>query len=174
MTMPYRFSVMVTENILYHLTRNIHKKDLCNLCASVLGYPEIWILSRTLSALITGSKCYWSSSTTLRVLDLRRDACNCSFVSACPRDYILYQDNNTLNMDDCWSPVLSSAHYWILLSIWGVRRGGDHTHHTVTVWTKNGSGFQLQSQLKPTWLSASERRVPLLCCLRMLPVCVTL
>lgn len=61
---------------------------------------------------------------------------------------------------------LPAPHFPDLLTIgshrlcgWG---GGGEVARTVFVWTKNGSGLHLQPQHTPAWLSASERRVPLL------------
>ena len=44
--------------------------------------------------------------------------------------------------------------------------GEEGVARSMFVWTKNGSGFQLQPLHTPAWLSASERRVLLLCHLR--------
>lgn len=97
--------------------------------------------------------------------------CNCNLLSACPGDkhyacqasYLdIYSTNQWRCSLETWrtpGPPIS-----LICSLLDPTASVDEGEaaRTVFVWTKNGSGFQLQPQHTPAWLSASERRVPLL------------
>ncbi len=174
---------MVTEDILYRRACNIYKKGFWAPCESVSGSSEGWILSRSLSVFITSSKCHCFSWSVLPILKPHWDmcnccvpatcTCNCNLLSACPRDkhyacQASYLDNYSTNMEDSRPPISlicslldpaasldgeGEAGRWPTLCLCGLKMG------------------QLQPQHTPAWLSASERRVPLLRSLRRKSSC---
>lgn len=168
---------MVTGDVLYHLACNIYKKGFCVPYKSELNYSEGCILSCTLSAFISSSKCHCFSWSMFPLLKPQWDMCNCcilatctcnSLLSACPRDkhyacQASYLDHKQTNRGAAWKqgghPPTHSLICSLLDPTASVDGGGREVARTVFVWTQIGSGFQ--SQHTPAWLSASERRVPL-------------
>lgn len=107
---------MVTGDVLYHLACNIYKKGFCVPYESELNYSEGCILSCTLSAFISSSKCHCFSWSMFPLLKPQWDMCNCcilatctcnSLLSACPRDkhyacQASYLDHKQTNRGAAW------------------------------------------------------------------------